>query len=51
MTVRSLMAQFAVRMLMVAGLAGMAGVTAYSATHWEPRMGYGSPSSASATGR
>jgi hypothetical protein len=48
MTVRSLMAQFAVRMMLVAGLAGIAGATAYSATHWEPNMGHGSSSSSSA---
>ena len=51
MTVRALMAQFAVRMLLVAGLAGMAGVSAYSATHWEPRIGHGGSSSSAAAGR
>jgi hypothetical protein len=35
-TLRSFVAQLAVRLSLIAALVGFAGVTSYSATHWEP---------------
>jgi hypothetical protein len=40
MTVRTFACQLLIRMAMVGGLLAMGGVTAYSATHWEPRMSH-----------
>ena len=51
MSVRSLASQLAVRLAVVGGLLTVAGVTTYSATHWEPRMAYGHTLPASAPGR
>jgi hypothetical protein len=36
-TLRSFLGQLAVRLSLIGALLGFAGVTSYSATHWEPR--------------
>jgi hypothetical protein len=35
-TLRSFLGQLAVRLCVIAALVGFAGLTSYSATHWEP---------------
>ena len=40
LTVRALVWQLVVRLAMVGGVLTVAGVTTYSATHWEPNMNH-----------
>ena len=40
MTLRSFIAQLAVRLSLIGALLGFAGLASYSATHWEPRTNH-----------